>query len=129
VAAAVAAAVHRLEDVEQQQQLLEVIDGQAIVDVIERMRARMNDSLGVEVGSQLDDVASKRLDLLKLGLRDGPAEDVDPAAIIRKVSGDLVADEGSGQMRDLEGAADAVVIGNGDELHAAALGGRVDSVR
>jgi hypothetical protein len=39
------------------------------------------------------------------------------ATVVRKISGDLLADEGPGQVRDLKAAIDRVVIGNGNVIH------------
>ena len=41
------------------------------------------------------------------------------AAVFREVAGDLTADEGVGQVGYLQTAADHVVVGDGDVVHAA----------
>ena len=39
------------------------------------------------------------------------------AAVLRKISGDLLADESPRQVRNFQAAIDRVVIGNGDVIH------------
>ena len=114
-------AVDLLEARKHQQQFLEVIDGEPAVDPVERMRHRRDHVFFGKVPVQGVDVGARLLDHPELRLVDAENEHVDLAAVLGEVGGDLAGQERVFEMGDFQRAAEAVVVGNGDEIQAALL--------
>ncbi len=129
VGAAVVDAVEGLEAVEEDQQLLELVQGQHVVDPVERVGDRMHDVLRRQVVAQLVDVAAQGLDVAVLRLGDADRQAVDLAAVLGELDGDLLGEEGARQVGDLERAGDGVVIAQGHEVHAPLAAETVDLAR
>lgn len=72
------------------------------------------------------EVARARLKLGVVRRRDAEAENVDRLLLTAEAGGQLLRDEDVGPIRDLQAAVDSVVIGDGDEVHPARLGERID---
>ena len=117
----------QLKDVEQEQGLFEMRRCQTVVDGEQRVRQHVHDALCAQVGREVEDVFAQALELRVLGLSDVVGQDVQFAAVLGEVGGDFLADEGAGQVRDLKGAVDGVVVGDGDHAHAARAGDVVDA--
>jgi hypothetical protein len=115
----VAVAVEALEMAEEEDELLDVRPGEAFVEAVEWVRDGVDDLRGGEVTLEVEDVLAQGVDFAVLQLGDAPDEDVGLAAIFRKTGADLFADEDAGEVGDFEAALDAVVIGDGDQVHAA----------
>ena len=81
------------------------------------MRHRAENVLGQKILPQLVDVGAQLLDHAKLLFADAEHQDVHFATVFRKVGGRLVRDECARQVGDFQRAANAVVIGDGDEIH------------
>ena len=96
-----------------------MIDGEPPVDPIHRMRHGREHVLLDQVSVQLVNVLTQLLDRAELTLVDPENKNMDLAAVLGKVSRDLIRDEGPGQVGDLQGSAYAIVVGNRDEIHAA----------
>lgn len=106
-----------------------LIGDAAVVDGIQRMGRDGQDLRLAQVACQVEDVLAQPLDFAVLGLVDVQSQHMDLAAAVWKVGGDLFADEDIAQMGDLEGALDAVMIGNRDMAHAPALGDLIELQR
>ena len=89
----------------------------------------MENLLLVQVARQVVDVRAELLDLPVLGLGDIQGQDMHLAPVVRKVGGDLLADEDVRQMGDFQGAVDGVVIRDGHMAHAPALGDLIELQR
>ncbi len=103
-----------------------MVEGQAIVDAEERVRHDMHDALAAGVGAELVEIALQSLQLAMLRLRDSQDKDVQIAAVLRKGHGLLAREERSGQVSDVQRAGDRIVVGDGDEVHAARLRQAID---
>jgi hypothetical protein len=126
---AIVNAVASLEAVEQHDQLLELRQAQPVVDPVERVGDRMGDVLGDQVVAELVEVAAQLLDHAVLGFVDSPSQTVDLATVLGEADGDLLGEEDSRQVSDLESAGDAVVVADGDELHAPFPAAPIDVAR
>ncbi len=100
--------------------------GEGGADVVVGVRQGTCDLPLVEVGGAQLDVAAMGLQPLVVGGGDPVAEDVDRLGLAAKMSGELLGDEHVWAVRDLKDSRDRVVVGDRDEVHAAALGQRVD---
>ena len=112
----IAQAIDRLEVTEKQDEPFPMLDRKTLVHRPERMRHGMRDVLGFEVTRELVDVATYTLDLHMLFLGDTPREKVHFDVILRKESGDFLADEGTRLIGDFQTALDRVVVGEGDKI-------------
>lgn len=120
------AAVPHLEGVEQEHHLLDMARGQLLVLGVERVGDEVGDPLLVQVGGQLVDVFPDPHQVPEDALGDVEDDHVDLAVVLREVAGQLGAQEGPRQVGDLQGAADGVVVGDGDVVHPEFLGAVVD---
>ena len=112
VFAAVAGPVE-FEIPKEQQQAFKVSDREPVVYGIQGVGDDVEDTRLLEIGGQVENVLAALLDLVMLGFGDVQYEHVDLAAVLREVAGHLLADEGVGQVRNLQGPADTVVVGDG----------------
>ena len=119
-------AVAHLPDREQPRQAAAVLRRERRADGVERVRQGAGDLVGVEV-------ARARLDVVAVGLQplvvvggDAVAEDVHGLGLTAEARGQLDRQEDVGAVGDLLGSRDRVVVGDGHEVHPAALGQRVD---
>ncbi len=112
-----AIAVARLEAAEEQHEPLEVLDGEQLVDVDQRMRDAVRQLLLAQIGGELVDVRAQVLDFLVLRLVQVPDEQMDFAAV-GKVGGHFLAEKNVGVMRDRLAAVEPVVVGDRLEGHA-----------
>ena len=100
--------------------------GQRRLDGVERVGERARDLVLVQVGGDGLDVAGVRLQPLVVVGRDAEAEHVHGLRLAAEARGQLLGDEHVGPVGDLERAGDRVVVGDRHEVHAAALGQRID---
>ena len=102
---------------EKENQALDMRGLKFAVDAVKRMRHRMRDRFALQIGLELEDVFTRVHDVRVLRFRYSPNQKVNLAGIVREISRDLFADEGVRQIGNLKAALDAVVIGDGDEIH------------
>ena len=102
---------------EEKDQLLNVIGGQLPSHVVKWMSDRMTDSGAGQIFPELENIPSDLLDLDVLRLGEVPEEQVDVHVIVRKLGGNLLADENIRKLSDLEAPVDPIVIGEGDIGH------------
>ena len=81
------------------------------------MGHRADDVLAHQVFLQAVDVGPQFLDHAELLFVDAADEDVDLAAVFGEVGRDFIGEERAGQVGDLQRAANAVVVGDGHEVH------------
>ena len=115
----VAQAVDSLESLEEQQQFLEVGDAKFFVHLVKRMCNGMGDVVLRQVFLQVVDILAQALDFAVLRLVDSPHEQMHLAAVLGEIGRHLLADECARLVRDFEATLDAVVVGDGDEIHPA----------
>ena len=89
----------------------------------------MLDPLPGQKPLQFVDVSAVLLDFPVLRLVDVPDQEVDGDLILWKLRGDLFAEEGPGQLGDLQASIDPIVIREGDKRHPLRLQAIVDLVR
>ncbi len=77
----------------------------------------MSDLRTLQVSLQIENVFAHSFDIAMLLFRNAPHQNVQLAGVVRKVSSDLLADEGPRQVRNFQAAIDRVVIGNGNVVH------------
>jgi hypothetical protein len=121
-----ARAVAHLPDLEQLREPAPVARLQRRLDGVEGMRQRARDLALVQVRGDHLDVAGVRLQPVVIVARDAVAEDVHGLGLAAEAGGQLLGDEDVGPVGDLEDAVDGVVVGDRDEVHAAALGQGID---
>ncbi len=134
-------AVARLDGRRRVDQQLEVaLERQLPLVEVERVVEGEEDAGRAQVGGDLEGVAAQRLQLAMRGLRHPPRAEVDldtlvgaGRAVDRQPARDLFAEDHVAiiwrSTQQLEPAVDAVVIGDGDQVHAARLGCLVDGQR
>ena len=115
--AAIARSVDQLEARKEQQQPFELVDGQPAVDAEQHVGHRTDDILAHQVFLQAVDIGPQFLDHAELLFVDAGDEDVDLAAVLREVGRDFIGEERAGKVGDLQRAANAVVVGDGHEVH------------
>jgi hypothetical protein len=81
------------------------------------VRDCVSDLRPLQVPLQIENVFADAFDIAMLLFRNPPHQNVQLAGVVRKVSGDLLADEGPAQVRNFQTAIDRVVIGNGNVIH------------
>ena len=81
------------------------------------MRDCVSDLRTLQVSLQIENVFAHAFDIAMLLFRNAPDQNVQLAGVVRKVSSDLLADEGPRQVRNFQAAIDRVVIGNGNVIH------------
>ncbi len=122
-----ARAVADLPDLEQLGEPAAVARLQRRGDREERVRERRDDLVLGEVDGDVLDVAREPLQRLVVGRGDPPAQDVDGLGLAAEARRELLGDEGVlVALGEGDGAVDGVVVGEGHEVHAAALGELVD---
>jgi hypothetical protein len=124
-----ARAVAGLPDAEQLRQAAAVARGQGRLDRVERVRQRAGDLVLVQVLGDLLDVVGVRLQPVVVVGGDAVAEDVHRLWLALEPRRELLGDEDVRAVGDLQHARDGVVIGDGHEVHPAALGQLVDLIR
>ncbi len=112
----IAQAIDRLEVTEKQNEPFPMLDRKTLVHRPERMRHGMRDVLGLEVAREFVNVAPHALDLHMLFFGDTPREKVHFDVILRKESGDFLANEGARLICNFQTALDRVVVGEGDKI-------------
>ena len=100
--------------------------GQRRGDLVEGVRERARDPVGVQVLRHRLDVAGQLLQPRVVVGRDAEAEHVHGLRLAREARGQLLGDEHVRPVGDLQDAVDRVVIGDRHEVHPAPLGERVD---
>jgi hypothetical protein len=121
--------VDPLESLKEHQQLLEVVEGQLIVDRKEGVGHGVGDVVVEQVGAQLIDVGAQLVHLPEAGPVDAEHQAVDLAPVLEEVGGHLAGDEGPRKVGDLQRPIDGVVVGDGHEVHTSAPTGVVDLAR
>jgi hypothetical protein len=124
--ALIARAVDPFEAIEKKQHLFEVLHAQPVVHAKERVRDRVENVLVVK---QLPEVVNILAGLLKVAepfFRDADDQTVDLTAVLGKIGRHLGGKKGAGILGDLQRAPDAVVVRDGDEIHARVAAGLVD---
>ena len=119
-------AVADLPDREQRGQALAVARAERRADRVVGVGQGADDVALVHVGGAQLEVAAVGLQPLVVLGRDPVAEDVHRLGLAAEARGQLLRDEHVGAVGDLEDAVDRVVVGDRHEVHAAALGQRVD---
>src|SRR5882757_5383887 len=77
----------------------------------------MSDLGTLQVALQIEDVFTDAFDIAMLLFRNAPPQNVQLAGVVRKVSSNLLADEGPRQVRNFQATIDRVMIGNGHVIH------------
>src|SRR6185436_8208686 len=77
----------------------------------------MSDLRTLQVPLQIEDVFANTFDIAMLLFRNAPDQNMELADIVRKVSCNLLADEGPRRVGNFKTAVDRVVIGNGNVIH------------
>ena len=103
-----------------------VARGQRRLDRVEGVSQRARDLVLVQVGGRRLDVARVGLQPLVVAGRDAEAEHMHGLGLAAEARGELLGDEHVRLTGDLEHAGDRVVVGDGHEVHAAALGQGMD---
>ncbi len=119
------AAVFDLEGGEEQQGPFDDFQVQFVVLRVERMSQEVGDLFRVEVGDHLVHILAQLQDDAELDFGDVQHHHMHLAAVFREMGRDLGTDECSRQMGDFQSAADGVMVGDGDEIHAPFAGGPV----
>ncbi|EDY18892.1 hypothetical protein CfE428DRAFT_3550 [Chthoniobacter flavus Ellin428] len=115
----VAQSIQSLEMLEEQDEFLDVREGEPVIGSVKRMRDGVREIFRGEIFLQVENVVPHRLDLAVLRLGDAPHQEMHFATVVRKTGADLFADENARPPGDFEAAFNAVVIGEGDEIHPA----------
>ena len=121
-----ARAVAHLPDVEQLGQPASVTGGQRRRHRVERVGQGARDAVLVQVAGHVLDVGAVGLQPLVVARRDAVAEDVHGLRLAAERGRELLGHEDVVAVGDGERAIDRVVVGDRHEVHAAALGQRVD---
>ena len=79
----------------------------------------MGDAIFGQIFLQLGNVAAEDGNIVMLGLIDPPNQQMNLARILRKICGNLFTDKNVLFVRYHKTAINAVVIGDGDEIHPA----------
>src|SRR5688500_14985053 len=95
-----------------------MIQSKPVIDAVERMSAGVGNALLPKVITQIVDVLAETLNFLELGFGDAPGQHVDLASVFWKVGRNFVADEHTFEMGYFQGASNAVVVGDRNELHS-----------
>ncbi len=104
----------QLEIIEQQQALFEMTERQPFIDPVKGVGQHVKNSPGTEVGRQLKDIFPEGLYFPVDGLIDSVNQDMEFAAVFRKISGDFLADKGVRQVGDIQRPIQLIVVGDGD---------------
>ena len=102
----------------QEQGLLDMVQGETVVDREQGVGQDVEDGLFAEIGDEVKDIVPQTADIFVLGLSHMVGQDVELAAVLRKIGGDLFADEGVVQMGDFQAAGQGIVVGDGHQIHA-----------
>jgi hypothetical protein len=113
----------------EQQKLFEMFHGQALVYRIKRVRYNTQYLLIIKKTGQIKNIGADVLDLPVLVFVDIQSQDMDFAAGLRKIGGNLFADEGIGQVRNFQGAGNRIMIRDGHMGHAALFSPLIDLQR
>ena len=114
-------AVEALESLEQQEQPLEVPALELVVLPVDRMGDAVGDAIALDVLGDVVNVRRKLLQRVVILGGDAVDQHVHLAVVLGKPAGQLLADEHILARRDARHAFDRVVVGDGDEVHPAAL--------
>ena len=115
--APIARTVDQLESRKEQQQAFELVDGQPPVDPVQNVGHRADEILAHQVFLQAVNIRPQFLDHAELLFVDAADQDMDLAAVLREVRRDFIGDERAGQVGDLQCATNAVMVGDGHEVH------------
>ena len=115
----VAQTVDPLKMFEKKDELLEVHGLELPFTLYKRMRDSVRDLCVLKVPLQIEDVFANAFDIAMLLFRNPPDQNVQLAGVVRKISSNLLADEGPRQVRNFQAAIDRIVIGNGNVIHPA----------
>ena len=115
----VAGTVEAFEVLEKQDQLLELIEGEARIVLVEGVRHRVENSLLAKPCGEIHKVATDLLDLAVERLGETPCEDVHLAAVLGKIGGDLFANDHLPRVprKEIERTGHLVMVGDGHEPH------------
>lgn len=116
--------------VEEQDEFFEMVDGQFVVDGVRSVSDGMGDVAFVDIRAEAVNVVTQLLNFYKLVFGDAVQQHMNFAAIFGEVGSCFDADERVlGMSRvEFECAADVVVVGEGDEVHAESLSCLVDEL-
>src|ERR1700736_3132235 len=104
---------------EEQNQSFQMRCFEFAIHAVERMRDRVRDFAALQIPLQRKNIVPKDNDIVVLLFGNAPDQDVNLTRVLREVSGDLLADEGIGQVANLETTVDRVVVRDGHEIHSA----------
>ena len=89
------------------------------VDAVEGVSHGMGDVCALEIFLKGKDVVANDDDVVVLFFGNAPGENMNLAGILRKISGDLLANESVGEVANFQTTVDGVVVGDRDEIHFA----------
>ena len=119
----------QLEHPKEQQQPFHVVQGQPLVQRVHGVGAGVRYARHGQVVHEVVDVLAQAGDVGVVGLGQVPGQHVDLAAVFGEIGGDFFADEGVVEVGDFKAARQGVVVGDGDQVHAAAAGDVVQRLR
>ena len=118
-------AVERFETLEHEHESLDVPALEAVVLAIHGMSHGVGKFPAFDQGGKLVDVIRGGLEGVVIVAGDSPDQQVNLAMIFGEEAGDFLADEDIRRAKTRD-AGDGIVVGNGDEIHAAAFGLAID---
>ncbi|MFL6505614.1 MAG: hypothetical protein ACJ8KC_09375, partial [Candidatus Udaeobacter sp.] len=97
--------------------LLEMHSLEFAVHAVEGVRDCMSYLRALQVSLQIEDIFAHTFDIPMLLFGNAPHQNVQLAGVVRKVSSDLLADEGPRQVGNFKTAINRVVIGDCNVIH------------
>jgi len=104
---------------EEEEEALDMVEGEFLVQAVKGMGYGVGKVLGGEIILEVVDALAEAMDVAVLLLVEPPDQEMNLTMILREPCGDLLGEKDAGKIGDLEAPLDAVVIGDGDEIHAA----------
>ena len=95
-----------------------MVHRQPPVDRVHGMGDGMDDPSAAQIRRQIENAGPPAADLFMIRLGNAVSQDMELALVLREIGGDLLADEGSVQVGDLQAGLDGVVVGDRDQIHA-----------
>ncbi|HEX2970979.1 MAG TPA: hypothetical protein VHP11_01530 [Tepidisphaeraceae bacterium] len=114
--------IETFKTLEQQQQPLQMPSLELLVLPIGRMGNRMRQTMRFKILRHAVDVLGQRLKLGMVLAREAPDQNMHLAAIVGEPAGQLFAHQDIGVIRQTPNAVHAIVIGEGDQVHAPRFG-------
>ena len=118
VRAACARPVAPLQHIEEEQHALHRVGREPVGHVEERVCEVVSHAGFAQAGHQVVDAGPRRSGRRERRFVDAQGHDVDALLVLREPGVELAAQEGAREVRDRQRAAQGVVVGDGDEVHA-----------